>query len=86
MHERSLIFIGPHHTMHYGINQLKRLMNDYELLESESYVSELNCISNWLNFKNPEFGDAKLMYELLDPKKICELGMGFKLNAIFRKI
>ncbi len=60
-------------------------MNGYELLSSESYVSELNWLSNWLNFKNPEFGDANLMFDLLDPKKICELGMGFKVNAIFRK-
>ena len=85
MHERSPIFIGPHHTMHYGIKQLSLLMKDYELLYSESYVSELNWISNWLNFKNAEFGDTPLMKELLPPKKICELGMGFKVNAIFRK-
>jgi 2-polyprenyl-3-methyl-5-hydroxy-6-metoxy-1,4-benzoquinol methylase len=86
MHENSPVFIGPHHTMHYGIEQLKRLMPDYELLESESYVSELNWISNWLNFQNPELGDSKLMFELFDPKKICELGMGIKLNAIFKKL
>ncbi len=86
LHEHSPIFIGPHHTMHYGINQLQRLMSGYELLHSESYVSELNWLSNWLNFKNPEVGDANLMGELLDPAKICELGMGFKVNAIFRKL
>ena len=85
MHSYSPIFIGPHHTMHFGINQLKLLMKDYELLYSESYVSELNWLSNWLNFKNPEFGDSSIMTELLDSKKICELGLGFKLNAIFRK-
>ena len=85
MHEDSTIFVGAHHTMHYGIKQLERLMEGYELLHSESYVSELNWISNWLNFKNPEFGDSKLMFELFDPKKISELGMGFKLNAVFRK-
>ena len=86
MHENCPIFIGPHHTMHYGIEQLKKLMPDYELVESESYVSELNWISNWLNFQNPELGDSKLMFELFDPKKICELGMGIKLNAIFKKL
>lgn len=86
MHGNSPVFIGPHHTMHYGINQLKKLMFNYELLESESYVSELNWISNWLNFQNPELGNAKLMIELFDPKKICELGMGIKLNAIFKKL
>jgi SAM-dependent methyltransferase len=85
MHERCPIFIGPHHTMHYGIKQLNLLMKDYELLYSESYVSELSWISNWLNFKNAEFGDSSLMKELLSPKKICELGMGFKVNAIYRK-
>ena len=85
MHERSPIFIGPHHTMHYGINQLNLLMKDYELIYSESYVSELNWISNWMNFKNPEFGDSALMKDLLPPRKICELGMGFKVNAIYRK-
>jgi len=85
MHKDSPVFVGPHHTMHYGINQLKLLMNDYELLDSESYVSELNWVSNWLNFKNPEFGDSSLMFDLFDPKKVCELGMGIKLNAIFRK-
>jgi len=85
MHKKSPIFIGPHHTMHYGINQLNILMKDFELIYSESYVSELNWISNWLNFKNPEFGDSQLMSELLNPEKICELGMGFKVNAIYRK-
>jgi SAM-dependent methyltransferase len=86
MHERSPVFIGPHHTMHYGINQLKLLMEGFELVHVESYVSELNWISNWLNFKNPEFGDAKLVFELFDPKKVCELGMGIKLNAVFKKL
>jgi len=85
MHADSPIFVGPHHTMHYGINQLKILMKDFELLYSDSYVSELNWISNWLNFNNPELGDSNLIYELLDPKKICELGMGFKVNAVFMK-
>ncbi|TSA17061.1 MAG: hypothetical protein D4R72_05720 [Nitrosopumilales archaeon] len=60
-------------------------MKDYELLDSESYVSELNWVSNWLNFKNPEFGDSPLTFDLFDPNKVCELGMGIKLNAIFRK-
>ena len=86
MHKSSPVFIGPHHTMHYGIDQLKLLMKEFELIHVESYVTELNWISNWLNFKNPEFGDAKLMFDLFDPKKVCELGMGIKLNAIFRKL
>ena len=86
MHDKSPIFIGPHHTMHYGINQLKLLMSDYELIHAESYVSELNWISNWLNFKNPEYGNSKLMTDLFDAKKVCELGMGFKVNAIFKKL
>ncbi len=86
MHSYSPMFIGPHHTMHYGIKQLQRLMDGYELLHVESYVSELNWLSNWLNFKNPEFGDSALMTEFLDSEKICELGMGIKLNAIFKKL
>lgn len=86
MHGDSPMFIGPHHTMHYGIKQLKLLMKDYEFLYSYSYVSELNWISNWLNFKNPEFGDSQLLFELFDPKKITQLGMGIKVNAAFRKI
>ncbi|MGH2612576.1 MAG: class I SAM-dependent methyltransferase [Rhabdochlamydiaceae bacterium] len=85
MHKDSPVFVGPHHTMHYGINQLKLLMKDYELLDTESYVSELNWVSNWLNFQNPEFGDSALAYDLFDPQKICNLGMGIKLNAIFKK-
>ena len=85
MHSYSPMFLGPHHTMHYGIKQLQRLMEGYELLHVESYVSELNWLSNWLNFKNPEFGDSALMTELLDSEKICELGMGIKLNVIFKK-
>ena len=85
LHQNSPIFIGPHHTMHYGSKQLNLLMEGFELLHSESYVSEFSWISNWLNFKNPESGDAKLMKELFDPKRICELGMGFKVNSIYRK-
>lgn len=86
MHEHSPIFIGPHHTMHFGIEQLKILMKGYELIYSDSYVSELNWISNWLNFENPEYGDSKLMTQLFEPEKICSLGMGFKVNAIFKKL
>lgn len=73
MHEHCQIFIGPHHTMHFGIKQLKLLMKDYELLDAESYVSELNWISNWLSLKDPESGDAaRLITELLNPKKISD--------------
>jgi SAM-dependent methyltransferase len=85
LHEHSPIFIGPQHTMHFGVPQLVRLMEGYELVYHESYVSELNWISNWLNFENPETGDAPLMFELFDPARVCELGMGFKVNAMFRR-
>ena len=85
LHEASPIFIGSQHHMNYGINQLEMLMNGYELVDVESYVSELNWISNWCNFENPEFGDSKLLHDVFDTKKICELNMGFKLNAIFKK-
>lgn len=85
LHEHSANFIGPHHTMHYGLPQVKMLMKDYDLLYAESYVSELNQISNWMAFKNVQFGDAPLAYNLFDPKKISELGLGIKLNVIFRK-
>jgi SAM-dependent methyltransferase len=86
LHERSPIFIGPQHTMHFGVPQLVRLMAGYELVHHESYVSELNWLSNWLSFKDPEFGDAPLIRDLLDPARICELGLGFKVNAVFRKV
>ena len=85
LHKDSPLFAGPHHTMNYGIKQLNLLMKDYTLLYAESYVSELNWISNWLNFRHPQWGDAPLMTELFDPKKICEMGMGMKLNAIYQK-
>lgn len=85
LHQDSPLFAGPHHTMNYGIKQLDLLMKDFELVHAETYVSELNWISNWLNFKNPQTGDSKLATELFDPKKISELGLGMKLNAIYRK-
>jgi 2-polyprenyl-3-methyl-5-hydroxy-6-metoxy-1,4-benzoquinol methylase len=85
LHEHSPLILGPAHTMHFGLSQIQRLMEGYELVYAETYVSELNWLSNWLNFKNPEFGDAELMTQLLDPQKICELGMGLKLNVIFQK-
>lgn len=86
LHQHSPNFIGPHHSVHFGINQLKILMKGYELLHAESYVSELNQISNWMSFKNLQFGDAPLAFDLFDPKRIAELGLGIKLNAIFRKL
>jgi len=85
LHQHSPLNLGPAHSMHFGLSQIRRLMEGCELLYAETYVSELNWLSNWLNFKNPEFGDAALMTELLDPQKICELGMGLKLNTIFQK-
>ena len=85
LHEHSPLILGPAHTMHFGLSQIQKLMDGYELLYAETYVSELNWLSNWLDFKNPEFGDAPLMTNLFDPQKICELGMGLKLNVIFQK-
>jgi len=85
LHEHSPLILGPAHTMHFGLSQIEQLMDGFELVYAETYVSELNWLSNWLNFKNPEFGDASLMTKLLDPQKICELGMGLKLNVIFKK-
>lgn len=86
MHERSPVFIGPHHTMHYGVKQLQMLMKGFELVHVESYVTELNWISNWLNFKNPEFRDAKLMHELFDTKKNMRNGHGYKIKCNIPKI
>jgi len=85
MHEQSPTFIGPHHSVHFGINNLNILMKDYSLLHSESYVSELNWISNWCNWDNPEFGNTPLMHNIFNAKKICADGLGFKLNAIYKK-
>ncbi len=62
------------------------LMKDFELVHAESYVSELNQISNWLEFQNVQFGDSALQFDLFDPAKICEKGMGIKLNAVFKKL
>tara|TARA_R110001583_G_scaffold5729_5_gene30506 strand:+ start:9408 stop:10448 length:1041 start_codon:yes stop_codon:yes gene_type:complete len=85
LHEASPIFIGSQHHMNYGIKQLEMLMKGCILVDVESYVSELNWISNWCNFENPEFGDSPLLHNVFDTEKLCELNMGFKLNAIFRK-
>ena len=56
-----------------------------ETCYADSYVSELNWISNWLNFKNPEFGDSSLQTDLFNPEAICNKGLGFKVNLIFIK-
>ena len=60
-------------------------MKDYTLMHSESYVSELNWISNWCNWESPEFGDTPLMHDIFDAKEICDKGLGFKLNAVYKK-
>ena len=41
MHEHSPTFIGPHHSVHYGVNNLNILMDSYKLVHSESYVSDI---------------------------------------------
>jgi|TARA_R110002167_G_scaffold77108_2_gene214411 SAM-dependent methyltransferase len=86
MHQHSPTFIGSHHPVHYGIKNLNYLMGDnFKLLHSESYVSELNWISNWCNWDNPEIGDSPLMHNIFKAKDICSNGLGFKLNAVYKK-
>ncbi len=87
LHKDSPIFIGPHHSIHYGARHVKFLLEPYgwKLVSADSYVSELNWISNWLNFKNPEFGDSSLQTDLFNPEAICNKGLGFKVNLIFIK-
>ena len=58
---------------------------DGNLLALTLMFRELNWISNWLNFKNPEFGDSSLQTDLFNPEAICNKGLGFKVNLILLK-
>jgi len=85
--EKSNTFLGSSHVNFFNIDYLNKMVEveGFELLHSETYVTELNNIKEYVNmfYDNDRL---KNIINLFTPKFIDDNYLGSKLIAIYKKI
>jgi SAM-dependent methyltransferase len=87
LHEKSNTFGGHSHLNHFSAGSLSRLLDScgYEILETETLLTELGAVNNHLDFQDPYLGEAGPFSETLTPEYIHDRLWGSRLLAIARR-
>jgi hypothetical protein len=91
MHEKCNVFDGIEHVNLYSFQTMKILAkkNGFEILNSESVISEIPIISNYLNYTDPYFGEndyKDTILGLINEKKLHQNKLGYKMQVILKKL
>jgi uncharacterized protein (UPF0276 family)/2-polyprenyl-3-methyl-5-hydroxy-6-metoxy-1,4-benzoquinol methylase len=86
LHGQSGTFGGHSHVNHFNSATLTRLLNSagFEILETETLITEIGAIHNHLDFQDPYLGQAAPAVDFLTPKRIHDNLLGSKLLMIAR--
>ncbi len=86
LHEKSATFAGDSHVNFFTAPTLTALLEGegFELLELETFITELGTINNYLAFQDPYFGGAATQLEVLTPEAIHANLLGSRLFALAR--
>lgn len=84
MHERSNTFGGHSHLNHFSRRTLAMLLEKAGLkaVETETVITELGTINNYLSFEDPYKGSAGQVFPDLTPELIHQRMLGSRLLAI----
>ena len=84
LHERSTTFAGESHVNLFNAKSLTMLLNNngFETRESETILTRLGTINNYLNYEDPQFGEGKKVIDILTPRYIHDNLMGYLLLTI----
>jgi 2-polyprenyl-3-methyl-5-hydroxy-6-metoxy-1,4-benzoquinol methylase len=91
LHEKCNVFDGIEHVNLYSFQTIKILAkkNGFKILNSESVISEIPIISNYLNYTDPYFGESEYkdtILGLVNEKKIHQSLLGYKMQVVLKKI
>ena len=89
MHQDCGTFGGDTHINFFNKDTLVNIQKlcGFKTLEIETVFSEINTISNYLNYNHPYLGDNKgFNFEFLNPKYIHENYLGYCLVSYSKKL
>jgi hypothetical protein len=87
MHEKSGTFAGYSHVNFFNINTLGQLCkkHGFQILETDSFISEIGTIKNYLCYQDPYNGNADLSLDFLTPEYLYENNLGSRIAMLCRK-
>lgn len=89
LHDRSNCFDGIEHVNLFSLKSINMISkkNKFKIIDIRTVISEIPIIQNYLNFENPYLGDSKCkkLFSQIDEKKMHDLLLGYKFQAILKK-
>ena len=87
MQEKCNMFDGLEHVNLYGVNSLKKLVenNNLKILDIKSVIPELGVLNNYLTYKDPYQGSSDnfdSLFDLISDKEILKNFLGYKLQIV----
>jgi len=88
LRDKAVAFAGYTHLNFFPINTLKNFLekNKFKVLHYETIFTEIETISNFLNYKDPYLGETRNKINYFSPKFIHENYLGSKLILVAKKI
>ncbi len=88
LHEKAGVFGGHSHVQFFNIRTLSALLNQegFEVLDSETIITEIGVIRNALSFKDPYFGDNADALEFITPELIYRNHLARNVNMVGRLV
>ena len=87
LHEKSRTFGGNSHVNFFSIETLTELLKKHEfnILESDTAISEIGTIKNFLSYEDPYCGESSLEMEFLTPEYLFENNLGSRIFILAKK-
>lgn len=89
MHEKCNVFDGLAHVNLYNFKNLDTLakISGFKKICSQTILSEIPIINNFIHYQNPYFGNIKekKILNILNEKKIHKSFLGYKTQALYQK-
>ena len=87
LHEKSGTFSGGSHINMFSVFTLTKLLTDsgFEVRETETLLTEIGTINNYLNYEDPYFGNSDPVLDLLTPEYIHSNKLGKSVLALSSK-
>ena len=84
LHEKSTTFSGTTHINLFNISTLTHLLKrtGFEVKESETILTRLGSINNYLNYEDPQFGEGSPVLDFLTPEYIHRHMLGYLLLVL----
>jgi 2-polyprenyl-3-methyl-5-hydroxy-6-metoxy-1,4-benzoquinol methylase len=87
LHEEARTFGGHTHVNFFSIGTLSRLLekHGFEALETDTVISELGTIKNYLSYEDPYGGESSLELDFLTPEYLYKHNLGSRIFMLARK-